>query len=250
MHIDINADMGESFGLYRMGNDEAFMQFITSANVACGFHAGDSSEMRKTVELAKEHGVQVGAHPGLPDRQGFGRREMNCSVQEIYDDVMYQVGALNAFVQAAGLRLHHVKPHGSLYGMANRRPEVAEAICRAILDVDRQLYFYTMRTGAVGQVAERMGVRVIYELYGDLDYDARGNLVITRQHDPHKPQDVAHKVLRMVGRNRVRATDGSEIDIEGSSVCLHSDTPGAVDILKAVHEALRGAGYTLAAPPL
>ena len=250
MQIDINADMGESFGLYRMGNDEEFMRFITSANIACGFHAGDPTVMHKTVALAKAHGVQVGAHPGLPDRQGFGRREMNCSVDEIYDDVMYQAGALKAFVEAAGMRLHHVKPHGSLYGMANRRAEVAEAICRAILDIDKDLYFYTMKKGLVGEVAQRMGVRVVYELYGDLDYDAQGNLVITRHHDPHKPEDVARKVLGMVQQGKVKATDGTEIAIQGSSVCLHSDTPGAIEILKAVNQALKNSGRTLAAPPL
>lgn len=250
MEIDINADMGESFGLYRMGNDEEFMQYITSANVACGFHAGDPTVMHRTVLLAKKHGVQVGAHPGLPDRQGFGRREMNCSIEEIYDDVMYQVGALKAFVEAAGLRLHHVKPHGSLYGMANRRAEVAEAICQVILDVDPKMYFYTMKKGIVGQVAQKMGVRVVYEMYGDLDYDPEGNLVITRHHKAHSPGVVAEKVLKMVQEGKVTATDGTEVPIEGNSICLHSDTPGAVEILRAVNQSLKRAGLALVSPPL
>ncbi|MEJ5366120.1 MAG: 5-oxoprolinase subunit PxpA [Desulfosoma sp.] len=250
MKVDINADVGESFGLYRMGNDEEFMQYITSANVACGFHAGDATVMHRTVLLAKKYGVQIGAHPGLPDRQGFGRREMNCSIEEIYDDVMYQVGALKAFVEASGMRLHHVKPHGSLYGMANRRAEVAEAICQVILDVDPKMYFYTMKKGLVGQVARKMGVRVVFELYGDLEYDPEGNLVITRHHEAQKPNAVAAKVLKMVQHGRVTATDGSEIAIEGSSVCLHSDTPDAVEILRAVNQGLREAGFLLESPPL
>jgi UPF0271 protein len=250
MLVDINADMGESFGMYRMGNDAEFMRFITSANIACGFHAGDPTVMKRTVGLAKQYDVAVGAHPGLPDLQGFGRREMNCSVEEIYTDVLYQVGALKAFVEAAGMRLHHVKPHGSLYGMACRRKEVAEAICRAILDIDRSLYFYIMKKGVAGEVGESMGLRVVYELYGDLDYDSQGNLVITRHHEAHQPDAVAERVLRMLREKRVRAVDGTDVPIEGSSVCLHSDTPGALSILQKVSETVKAQGYELKAPTL
>jgi 5-oxoprolinase (ATP-hydrolysing) subunit A len=227
MNIDFNADMGESFGMYIMGNDELFMKYITSANVACGFHAGDPSIMRKTIGFAKAKGVQVGAHPGLPDLQGFGRREMNLTVQEIYDSVLYQVGALKAFVEAAGLKLHHVKPHGSLYGMAHRREEVAEAICQAVLDVSRDLFLYIMKKGIAGQVAERMGLRAVYELYADLGYDKEGNLVISRHHEVHRPEDVASRVVKMVRDGKVTTTMGTEIQIEGGSVCLHSDTGNA-----------------------
>lgn len=250
MNIDFNADMGESFGMYVMGNDEEFMKYITSANVACGFHAGDPSVMRKTIGLARENGVQVGAHPGLPDLQGFGRREMNLTVQEIYDIVLYQVGALRAFVEANGMSLHHVKPHGSLYGMAHRREDVATAICRAVLDVNKDLYLYIMKKGVASQVAERMGIRTVYELYADLGYDTDGNLVITRHHEVHKPEDIATRVLSMVREGKVTTTTGGEIRIEGSSVCLHSDTANASEIVVAVHEALERAGYTIAAPQL
>jgi UPF0271 protein len=250
MNIDFNADMGESFGMYVMGNDEKFMKYITSANVACGFHAGDPTVMKKTVALAKQYGVQVGAHPGLPDLQGFGRRAMNLTMEEIHDDMVYQVGALRAFVEAAGLKLHHVKPHGSLYGMAMQREEVAKAICQAVLDVDKSLYLYIMKKGFAGPVAESMGLRVVYELYADLDYDGDGNLVITRHHDVRKPEEVAARVIRMVREGKVKTTKGTEIAIEGTSVCLHSDTANASDIVAAVRKELEKAGYPVVAPKL
>jgi len=250
MNIDFNADMGESFGMYVMGHDEKIMQYITSANVACGFHAGDPTVMKKTVALAKQCKVQVGAHPGLPDRQGFGRRTMNLTLEEIYDDMVYQIGALKAFVEAAGLRLHHVKPHGSLYGMAMQREEVARAIGQAVLDVDKNLYLYIMKKGFAGPVAESLGLRVVYELYADLDYDGDGNLVITRHHDVRKPEDVAARVIRMVRERRVTTTKDNEIPIEGTSVCLHSDTANASDIVVTVRRELEKAGYPVAAPTL
>jgi UPF0271 protein len=250
MNIDFNADMGESFGMYVMGHDEKIMQYITSANVACGFHAGDPTVMKKTVALAKQYKVQVGAHPGLPDRQGFGRRAMNLTLEEIYDDMVYQIGALKAFVEAAGLRLHHVKPHGSLYGMAMQREEVARAIGQAVLDVDKNLYLYIMKKGFAGPVAESLGLRVVYELYADLDYDGDGNLVITRHHDVRKPEDVAARVIRMVRERKVMTTKGNEIPIEGTSVCLHSDTANASDIVVTVRRELEKAGYPVAAPTL
>ena len=250
MGIDLNADMGESFGMYKIGNDEEFMKYITSANVACGFHAGDSSVMRKTVAWAKREGVQVGSHPGLPDLQGFGRREMNLSPEEVYDIVMYQTGALKAFVEVAGMRLHHVKPHGSLYGMAHRREEIADAICRAVRDLDLRLYLYVMKKGVIGDIAARMAIRCIFELYADLGYDNQGNLVITRQHEAHKPGDVAARVVRMVKEGKVKSIDGSDITIEGSSVCIHGDTPGSFDNVKAVRKGLEEAGCLLSSPAL
>ncbi len=249
MQIDLNADMGESFGMYTMGNDAEFMKYITSANVACGFHAGDSSVMKKTVALAKEFGVQVGAHPGLPDLQGFGRREMNVTPEEIYCDVVYQVGALKAFVEAENMKLHHVKPHGSLYGMAHRREDVARAVCEAVRDIDPKLYLYIMKKGIVGEVAESMGLRVVHELYADLGYDAEGGLVITRVHEAHDPKRVTARVVKMAREGKVEALDGTEISIEGSSICVHGDTPGAADMVKAVRKGLEEAGFSLASPP-
>lgn len=250
MQIDLNADMGESFGMYQMGNDTEFMKYITSANVACGFHAGDSTVMKNTVALAKDYGVQVGAHPGLPDLQGFGRREMKMTPDEVYCDVMYQVGALKAFVEALGMRLHHVKPHGSLYGMAHRSEEVAQSVCRAIRDIDPSLYFYIMKNGIAGKVAESMGLRAVYELYADLGYDAQGNLVITRVHEAADPQKGAARVVKMVTEGKVQSVEGTEISIQGNSVCCHADTPGAVEMVKAVRKGLEQAGCTLGSPAL
>ena len=248
MKIDLNADMGESFGMYKLGHDEEFMKYITSANVACGFHAGDSSVMKKTVELAKKFNVQVGAHPGLPDLQGFGRREMKLTVEEIYDIVVYQVGALKGFTDAAGLQLHHVKPHGSLYGMAHRMEDVAQAICQAIKDIDSNMYIYIMKQGVISSIAESMGIKTVYELYSDLGYDVEGNLVITRAHDTNDSHFVTDRVRKMVIDHKVTALDGTEITIEGDSVCVHCDTPGAIDIVKAVRSVLEDAGCEVISP--
>jgi UPF0271 protein len=248
MKVDLNADMGESFGMYKLGHDEEFMKYITSANVACGFHAGDSSVMKKTVELAKKFNVQVGAHPGLPDLQGFGRREMKLTVEEIYDIVVYQVGALKGFTDAAGLQLHHVKPHGSLYGMAHRMEDVAQAICQAIKDIDMNMYIYIMKKGVISSIAESMGIKTVYELYSDLGYDAEGNLVITRAHDTNDSHSVTDRVRKMVIDHKVTALDGTEITIEGDSVCVHCDTPGAIDIVKAVRSVLEDAGCEVTSP--
>jgi UPF0271 protein len=250
MQIDLNADMGESFGMYKLGNDEEFMQYISAANVACGFHAGDPSVMKKTVGFARRYGVQVGAHPGLPDLAGFGRREMNLTQDEVYCNVLYQIGALKAFVEASGLRLHHVKPHGSLYGMAHRREEIARAVCQALKDVDPKLYLYIMKKGVIGAIAEDMGIRTVFELYADLGYDAEGNLVITREHGAHDPAHVAQRVLGMVMNRKVTAESGEEIAIEGSSVCVHGDTPGALAIVSAVRRAFHENGIVVAAPAL
>jgi UPF0271 protein len=250
VQIDLNADMGESFGLYKMGNDNAFMKLITSANIACGFHAGDPTVMKTTVSYAKRDGVQIGAHPGLPDLQGFGRREINLAPDEVYDIVLYQVGALKAFVEAAGKKLHHVKPHGSLYGMSHRREEIAQAVCQAVKDIHPDLYLYIMKKGVIAEVAARLGLRTVFELYADLGYDSQGNLVITRQHEAHAPADVAARVLRMIKEKKVRAVDGSDIAIEGGSICVHSDTPGALEIVSAVRSGLETAGLTVSSPPL
>lgn len=250
MKVDLNADMGESFGMYKLGQDDEFMKYITSANVACGFHAGDYSVMKHTVQLAKTFNVNVGAHPGLPDLQGFGRREMKITSDEVYDIVVYQVGALKAFTEAAGLRMHHVKPHGSLYGMAHRMEDVARAICQAVKDIDSDMYLYVMKKGVISPIAKSMGLKTVFELYSDLGYDAEGNLIITRAHDAHEPDQVAARVKRMVIDKKVNAMDGTEIAIEGSSVCVHCDTPGAFEIVKAVRTSLEKAGCDLKSPDL
>ena len=250
MRVDINADMGESFGMYKLGNDPEVMKYITSANIACGYHAGDPTVMRATVALAKENNVAVGAHPGLPDLQGFGRRPMALTPAEVYNEVMYQVGALAAFCKAVDLPLHHIKPHGSLYGMAHKDPQVAEAICQVALDFAPDVYLYIMEKGLIAEMAAAKGLKTVFELYSDLDYDAEGNLVITREHEHHAPETLAARALKMVKENKVAATDGTEITIHGESICVHSDTPGALDNLTAVRGALTGAGCEIGARAL
>jgi UPF0271 protein len=173
---------------------------------------------------------------------------MKLSPEEVYDIVIYQVGALKAFCEAAGIALQHVKPHGSLYGMAHRLEAVAQAICQAVKDLDARLYLYIMKKGVIAQAAESMGHRTVYELYSDLAYDGEGNLVITRTHDAHNPSAVAARVRGMVVDHTVKTTDGTEIAIEGQSVCVHGDTPGAFEIVKAVRGALVSAGCELTAP--
>lgn len=248
MKIDLNVDMGESFGMYTMGDDAGFMPLISSSNIACGFHAGDPCVMRQTVALAKQQGTAVGAHPGLPDLQGFGRRTMDITLEELYCDLMYQIGALQAFLKAADLPLHHVKPHGKLYGMAHLKEDIARTLCSVIRDVDNTLFLYCMQKGVLAGIAEEFGIRTVFEVYSDLDYDREGNLVISRHHQAHGPADVAARVLRMVRDGKVTTTAGSDIAISGSSVCVHSDSPNAVAIVSTVRATLLENGYEIAAP--
>jgi UPF0271 protein len=235
--VAINCDMGEAFSIYRCGDDEGLMPWITLANVACGFHASDPRVMRRTVALAKEHGVRVGAHPSLPDREGFGRREMKMERDELTAAVIYQVGALAGFLRERGTELHHIKPHGSLYGMAARDEQVAEAVA------DAAAVFGVPLMGMSGTVHERVWGSspggFISEYYADLDYRPDGSLIITREHAAFDPASSARKALRAVTDGVATAVDGTEIPVRADCVCVHSDTPNAVDLAKAVHEALR-----------
>ena len=236
MAVAINCDMGEAFGLYRMGDDEAIMPLITVANVACGFHASDPVVMHRTVRLAKQHGVKVGAHPSLPDLQGFGRREMKIPRAELADILVYQVGALKGFLEAEGMELNHIKPHGVLYGMAARQEEVAHAVCDAA-DV-----FGVPLFGMAGTLHEKVyadrGHRFVSEFYADLDYDGNGGLIITREHHAVDPKMAAERCVRAVETGKVKSTAGNDVPVRADSVCVHSDTPNATDIAKAVREAL------------
>jgi UPF0271 protein len=237
MAVAINCDMGESFGLYKMGDDEGIMPYITVANVACGFHASDPVVMHKTVRLAKQHGVKVGAHPSFPDLQGFGRREMKIPRAELADLLIYQIGALRGFLEAEGVALNHIKPHGVLYGMAARQEEVAHAVCDAA-EVFRVPLF-----GMAGTLHEKVygarGMAFVSEFYADLDYDGAGRLIITREHAAVDPQEAAAKSVRAVEEGKVRSIAGNDVPVRAEAVCVHSDTPNAVDIAKAVREALR-----------
>ncbi len=237
MALAINCDMGEGFGLYRCGDDAGMMPYITLANVACGFHASDPSVMHKTVRLAKQHGVKVGAHPSLPDLQGFGRREMRMDPKELTDCLIYQVGALKAFLDAEGMPLNHIKPHGALYGMAARSEEIAGAICDAA-DVFKVPLLGMARTKHE-EVYRRRGFKFLAEFYVDLDYDKDGKLIITREHVAWDPELAAKRTLRAVTEKKVKTIDGNDIPMVADCICVHSDTPGAVAVAKAVKEAIK-----------
>ncbi len=237
MALAINCDMGEGFGLYRCGDDAGIMPYITLANVACGFHASDPTVMHKTVRLAKQHGVKVGAHPSLPDLQGFGRREMRMDPKELTDCLIYQVGALKAFLDAEGMALNHIKPHGALYGMAARSEEIANAICDAA-DVFKVPLLGMARTKHE-EIYTKRGFKFIPEFYVDLDYDKDGKLIITREHVAWDPELAAKRTLRAITEKKVKTIDGNDIPMVADCICVHSDTPGAVAVAKAVQEAIK-----------
>lgn len=234
--ISINCDMGEAFGIYHLGDDEACLPFITHANVACGFHASDPRVMWRTVRAAKRHGVAVGSHPGLPDMQGFGRREMRMERDEVAALIVYQTGALQGFLAAEGMRLSHIKPHGALYGMAQRDPEVAEAIADAAEVFGVPVFGFA--NCAMSDVFTRRGIPFVSEFYADLDYNDEGRNVITREHHLVEPEDAAERCRRAVLEGKTRALSGKDVKVVAESVCVHSDTPGAVAIAKAVRQAL------------
>jgi UPF0271 protein len=232
----INCDMGEAFGIYRLGDDEALMPLISVANVACGFHASDFNHMRKTVRLAKQHQVKVGAHPSLPDLQGFGRRELKMPRDELANCIIYQVGALKGFLEAEGVLLNHIKPHGSLYGMAARSEEVAHAVCDAA-DV-----FKAPLMGMIGTqhevVYKARGHAFIAEYYADLGYNDDGSLIITPEHKAVDPAEAASGCLRAMAEGKTKSVNGRDVSVGADSICIHSDTPNAVDVARAVRAAL------------
>jgi 5-oxoprolinase (ATP-hydrolysing) subunit A len=243
--IDFNCDMGESFGAYTLGLDRDMIGYVTSANIACGFHAGDPGWMRATVRLAEEHGVGIGAHPGFPDLRGFGRRAMAASPAEVRDDLVYQIGALTAFTSAK--RLQHVKPHGALYNGAVERTEVAQATVDAVLDVDPALILVVLAGSPWVSVAQRAGVRVAREVFADRAFQADGTLVPRSRPGAviHDVQAVIDRSLRLVIDHEVTSVTGETVFLEADTICLHGDTPGAVQLASALRQAFAGAGVDL-----
>ena len=238
LHVTvINCDMGEAFGLYRMGDDVGLMPLIGEANVACGFHASDFNHMRTTVQLAKKHGVKVGAHPSLPDLQGFGRREMKIGREELANCIIYQVGALKGFLEAEGLPLNHIKPHGSLYGMSARMEEVAHAVCDAA-DVFKVPLLGMINTNHQ-KIYQARGHKFVAEFYADLDYNDDGGLIITREHDAKDEKEAAAKCLRAIREGKVRSIGGKDVAVRADTICVHSDTPNAVALAKAIRDAVK-----------
>ncbi len=247
MKIDLNCDMGESFGAYRLGLDEEIIKYITSANIACGWHAGDPLVMSRTVRMAVEHGVRIGAHPGYPDLLGFGRRGMECTPEEIRNYLIYQIGALQAFCKAHGTKLSHVIPDGALYLTAVEREDVARAIAEAILSVDENL-IYVALAGAKGErmrrIGEEIGLRVAYEAFPDRAYTPEGTLVSRREPGAviKDPEVVAERALKIAKEGKVIAVDGTEIPLRVQTLCVHGDTPGAVELAKGIRQRLDAEG--------
>lgn len=246
--IDLNSDLGESFGEYTIGADEAMMPEITSANVACGFHGGDPLVMERTVRLAKEHGVGIGAHPGFPDLVGFGRRELRMSLAELRTAVVYQVGALWAFARAQGAALQHVKGHGALYNMAVGDEAQSRTIAEAVRSVDPSLVLVVLHGTVMERVSRETGLRVAREAFADRGYTAAGTLVGRSQPQAliTDPGAVARRVVRMVTEGVVEAADGTELRMAPDTICFHGDTPGAPTLVRAAREALGRAGVEVA----
>jgi 5-oxoprolinase (ATP-hydrolysing) subunit A len=242
--VDLNADMGESYGRWTLGDDSALMPHLTSANIACGYHGGDPHVMRHTVALAVEHGVGIGAHVGLPDLLGFGRRRMAISAEELRDYVLYQAGALQAFAAVDGASLQHVKPHGALYTMIVDSPEYAEAVCAAVAALGPDVIL--LMPPDVAPAAAAVGVPFVPEGYVDLDYDSAGKLVIERVKQVRDPQEMGEKAVRLVRERKVRTIDGEDLSLEVESICVHGDAPNAPEIAKAIREALAEAGVEVA----
>ena len=247
--MDLNSDLGEGYGRWALGDDAALLEVVTSANVACGFHAGDPATIDRTVRTAVERGVAVGAQVSYPDLVGFGRREIDVPPDELTADVLYQLGALEAFAKAAGSRVRYVKPHGALYNRIARDPVQAAAVVEAIRRYDPALPLLTLPGSVAMEAAGEAGIPSVGEGFADRAYTAEGRLVSRREPGAvlHDPEQVAARAVVMATEHRVEAADGEQVAVEVRSLCVHGDTPGAVDLARAVRTALEHAGVTLEA---
>ena len=249
MRIDINSDVGESFGAYTIGHDAGLMKSITSANIAAGFHGGDPSVLRDTIRQAKTHGVAVGAHPGFPDLVGFGRRELNVTPKEAEDFVLYQVAAVAGVAAAEGVAMQHVKPHGALFNMAVRNAELSAAIARAVAAIDRSLILFGLPGSEILNAGRAAGLRVAAEVFADRAYEPDGSLASRRKPGSviHDPEAVVARAVRMVRDRTVVATDGSVVQLAADTMCVHGDTPGSDDLAAKIRAGLEAAGVTVKA---
>ena len=251
--IDLNSDVGESFGNYKLGLDNEVIPLISSANIACGFHAGDPTVLRRTVALAREHGVAVGAHPGLPDLMGFGRRAMDVSLSEIKDYITYQVGAVQAFAAAEGVKVQHVKPHGALYNMAVQNPAIWETVASVLSELDKDLILFVLggaNKDKMRAMGAQYGIRVALEFFADRAYNPDGSLVsrktpgaVLKDHDL-----AAQRVLKMATEGKVTCADGSEIELPADTICVHGDNPAALQLVNKIRQSLTAAGVEIRAP--
>lgn len=238
MQIDLNCDLGEAFGNYSFGGDNDIIPLITSANIACGFHAGDENVMNETIQLAKENNVGIGAHPGLPDLQGFGRRKMDIKPKEIYNLVVYQLGALNGFCKIHGARINHVKPHGALYNMGAKNKEIAQAIAQAVYDFDKSVVLVGLSNTLLISEAEALGLRTASEVFADRRYEDDGQLVSRQESDATitNTDEALQQVLKMVTENKVVSKNGKEIDLQADTICVHGDGAHALDFVTQIRK--------------
>jgi UPF0271 protein len=245
LSVDLNADLGEG-----AGHDEELFELISSANIATGFHAGDSDTMHAAVSAAKEHAVAVGAHPSFWDRENFGRKELKVSNQEVFDAVAYQLGVFQAIASAVGVRPNHVKPHGALYNMAVRNQELADAIARAIESVDPKLILFAPDKSELACAGEANGLQIAREIFADRNYLNDGWLVPRTRSDAllRDPEEAARRVLRMLHEGKVRSVEGRDVDVRGETICVHSDTPGAVEFARELRSQLEHEGVRISAP--
>lgn len=246
--IDLNSDLGESFGAYTIGMDEAVIAHISSANVACGYHAGDPLVMDRTVAACKAAGVAVGTHPGFPDLAGFGRRNMTCTPKEVRAYIQYQMGALLAFAAAQGVKLQHVKPHGALYNMAAKDMDLALAIAQGVASVDRDVILLGLAGSKLLQAGRQAGLRVASEIFADRAYQADGSLAPRSQPGAviHDREAAITRTVRMVTQGKVTAITGEEISMEAHSICVHGDNPSAVEFVRHIRAKLEAEGVAIA----
>lgn len=245
--VDLNSDLGESFGRYTIGNDDKIIPLISSANVACGYHASDPVVMGKTIAMAKEAGIRVGAHPGFPDLMGFGRRNMNVTPAEAKAYVLYQLGALDAFCRVNGVKMQHVKPHGALYNMAAKDYTLSTAICEAIKEFDSNLIVLALSGGQLAKAAQDMGLRTAMEVFADRGYEEDGTLVDRRKEGAMitDENEAIARVIRMVKEKKVTAVTGKDIPIQADSICVHGDGEKALAFVKKIREALTAEGIEI-----
>lgn len=248
-HVDLNCDIGESFGRYKLENQEEILKYVTSANIACGFHSGDPTVMRETVKVSIANGVKIGAHPGLPDLNGFGRREMAITPQEAYDMVVYQIGALQGFLSTFNEKMQHVKPHGALYNMAAKDSKLAKAIAQAVYDVSPSLILFGLAGSELTKAGENLGLRTAHEVFADRTYQADGSLTSRSQSDSMitDKEHSAAQVVKMVTEGKVISQQKTEVLLRADSICIHGDGEHALDFAKYINEMLEKNNITVSA---
>ncbi|WP_087972789.1 LamB/YcsF family protein [Oceanobacillus rekensis] len=246
-HVDLNSDLGESFGAYTIGQDELVMNYISSANIACGYHAGDHNIIQHTVKKATEKNISLGAHPGLQDLIGFGRRPMEIDPEEVYNLIVYQVGAIDTFAKINGNRLNHVKPHGALYNMAAKNKEISQAIAEAVFNINPNLILFGLAGSELAQMGKQAGLTVAEEVFADRTYQEDGSLTSRTLKNAmvEDADEAVYRVIRMVEEGKVEAVDGSDIAIQADTICIHGDEPKSLEFAKKLHNALITKGISI-----